>query len=643
VKGAKRVMTFALPVAVAAAALLCFAGGAYARSTADQALAVSVDGPGTITGNGIACRDGTGDCVELYADGTQVTLTATPDAGAVFTGWGGDCSAATGNTCTLTMSSAKAVTATFTSSTGPTLTVSVSGNGKITSNGIDCGNGSTDCSETFAAGTSVTLTEAPGTGATFTGWGGACTGTATTCTLTMNASQTVTGTFSGGSGGTQTLTVSVTGSGKVTGPGIDCGNGSTDCSEAYATGTAVTLTETPNSGATFTGWGGSCSGTATNCVVTMNAAKTVTATFTSSGQVSLVLSVSGSGRVTAPGINCGNGNTDCSEIYPVGTSVQLTAIPAAGATFAGWGGSCSGSATTCTVVMSAAKSVTAAFSGSSAQRILTVSVGGAGRVTGSGIGCGNGVRDCSQAYNNGVNVVLIATPAAGAVFLGWGGACRGTARTCTVTMTGPRAVSASFSTPGSRAGSTFAVRSLGSPIVRRTSAGWAVTLRFYTSRSSAALLRLSRNGRFVQAFTFSPRTGNVLVGPFHVGSPGRYQFRMTLSDGRRGTSGLIWNLCLGGCGSFVPAAVFIQPQRATAVRTASGWLVKVHFRAGSAGAATARMTVGGQLESSGSFTFRRGAVTVDLPARRAGLHQVVLTARNAAGRTFTVRWNILLR
>src|SRR5262245_40103430 len=103
---------FALPVAVAAAALLCFAGGAFAHSTADQALAVSVDGPGTITGTGISCRDGTGDCVELYADGTPVTLTATADSGATFTGWGGDCAAATGNTCTLTMSSAKAVSVT---------------------------------------------------------------------------------------------------------------------------------------------------------------------------------------------------------------------------------------------------------------------------------------------------------------------------------------------------------------------------------------------------------------------------------------------------------------------------------------------------------------------------------------------------
>jgi hypothetical protein len=635
---------FALPVAVAAAALLCFAGGAFAHSTADQALAVSVDGPGTIAGTGISCRDGTGDCVELYPDGTSVTLTATPDSGATFTGWGGDCAAATGNTCTLTMSSAKAVTATFTSSSGPTLTVSVTGNGKITGNGINCGNGNTDCSETYTAGTAVTLTEAPGTGATFSAWGGACSGTATTCNLTMNSAQTVTGTFSGGGGaGTQTLTVSVTGSGKVTGPGIDCGNGSTDCSEPYATGTAVTLTETPNTGATFSGWGGSCSGTAATCVVTMGAAKTGTATFTSSSQVALSLSVTGSGRITGPGINCGNGNTDCSEIYSVNTSVQLTAVPASGASFAGWGGSCSGSANVCTLVMSASKSVTAAFSSGSSQRILTVSVGGSGRVSAAGISCGAGVRDCSQAFNNGAVITLIATPAAGAVFLGWGGACRGTARTCNVAMTAPRAVSASFSTPGSRAGNTFAIRSLGSPIVTRTSGGWAVTLRFYTSRSAAALLRLSHNGRFVQAFTFSPHTGNVLVGPFHVGRPGTYRFQMTLSDGRGGTATLIWNLCLGGCGSFTPAAVFIRPMQATAVRTASGWIVKVHFQAGGAGAATARMTVGGRLESSGSFTFRRGAVTVDLPARRAGLHQVVLTARNATGRTFQVRWNILLR
>ena len=314
----RRVGLIALPLAIAAAALLCLAGGAYARANADQALAIAVDGPGQVDGNGIACRDGSGDCVELYADGTSVTLTAVPDSGATFTGWGGDCTAAgTNTTCAVTMSSARAVTATFTS---------------------------------------------------------------------------------GGGGGNPTLTVSPTGNGKVTGNGIDCGAGIADCSESYSPGTVVTLTETPDTGTTFSGWGGACSGTSTTCNVTMKSSQTVTASFTR---------------------------------------------------------------------------------GSSGNATLTVSPSGNGKVTGSGI----------------------------------------------------------------------AVHSNGAPLVARTSAGWAVTLRFFTSRSAGALLRLSLNGRAVQAFTFSPRAGNVLVGPFKVARSGKYRFQMTLSDGRGGIAGLTWNLCLGGCGA----------------------------------------------------------------------------------------------
>jgi hypothetical protein len=67
----------------------------------------------------------------------------------------------------------------------------------------------------------------------------------------------------------------------------------------------------------------------------------------------------GSGTVTSSpaGINCG---TDCSESYASGTNVTLTAAPAAGSTFAGWSGACSGTGT-CAVAMSAARSVTATF------------------------------------------------------------------------------------------------------------------------------------------------------------------------------------------------------------------------------------------------------------------------------------------
>jgi hypothetical protein len=69
---------------------------------------------------------------------------------------------------------------------------------------------------------------------------------------------------------------------------------------------------------------------------------------------------SGGGTISsAPGgISCG---ATCSANYPYITSVTLTEAPDATSAFAGWGGACSGSASTCTVSVDAAKSVTAAF------------------------------------------------------------------------------------------------------------------------------------------------------------------------------------------------------------------------------------------------------------------------------------------
>lgn len=71
----------------------------------------------------------------------------------------------------------------------------------------------------------------------------------------------------------------------------------------------------------------------------------------------------GSGTVTGSGISCGS---TCSASYTSGTSVTLTAAASTGSTFAGWGGACSGTASTCTVAMTAAKSVTASFSATAA-------------------------------------------------------------------------------------------------------------------------------------------------------------------------------------------------------------------------------------------------------------------------------------
>ena len=69
------------------------------------------------------------------------------------------------------------------------------------------------------------------------------------------------------------------GSGSVTSSpaGINCGS---DCTETYDAVTGVTLTATPQGGSTFAGWGGACTGNSTTCTLTMNASKSVTATFT---------------------------------------------------------------------------------------------------------------------------------------------------------------------------------------------------------------------------------------------------------------------------------------------------------------------------------------------------------------------------
>ncbi len=83
-----------------------------ASNTGSYPLDVSIGGSGggTVTSSpaGISCA---GDCSESYADGTTVTLTATPASGSEFAGWSGACSGA--GTCTVTMSAVRDVTATF--------------------------------------------------------------------------------------------------------------------------------------------------------------------------------------------------------------------------------------------------------------------------------------------------------------------------------------------------------------------------------------------------------------------------------------------------------------------------------------------------------------------------------------------------
>ncbi|MCA1657529.1 MAG: InlB B-repeat-containing protein, partial [Actinobacteria bacterium] len=292
-------------------------------------------------------------CSASFADGTQVTLTATPAAGSTFTGWGGDCSGT--STCTVTMSQARTVVATFTTRT-LTVTKTGTGTGTVTSNpaGINCGQ---TCSANFTDGTQVTLTATPAAGSTFTGWSNECAFATTTCTVTMTQARSVTAQFTVPPT-SFTLGVSMlgTGSGTVTSTpaGINCGQ---TCTASYATGTQVTLTATPAAGSAFSGWKGACSGTGA-CTVTMDQTRAAYAEFTPIPRT-LTISKNGTGTITSTpaGINCG---TTCTATYDHGTQVTLTPDPATGSTFAGWGGDCTGTGA-CVVTMTQARSVAATF------------------------------------------------------------------------------------------------------------------------------------------------------------------------------------------------------------------------------------------------------------------------------------------
>jgi hypothetical protein len=398
------------------------------------------NGSGAITSDvgGIACGY---LCQQDYYQDTPVTLTATSDsATSHFDGWAGPCTNTSG-TCTVTMSQAKNVTATFTLNRH-TLTVHTAGDGTGRINdGYGYINCVSSCSTDFDHGSQVILEAHPTVNVPtfFTGWTGPCTNAQPSmyCYVTMDQTQSVTATFTrdihvldvtrSGSG-TGTVTSDLLG---INGQGINCG---AVCAGTYNDFEFITLTATPTAAnSRFVRWTGACATTANVCSVILADAASVDAEF-ALNTLTVVKAGAGTGTVTSGDgpqtINCG---IDCTDNYPTGTVVTLTANPAIGTSFTGWTGGCINGqpAVTCDVVMATARTITATFKTSPKVTVVLAGTGASQGFVGSGTGqisCGQGNTTCETFLTPGNGITLNSNnPIGNSVsFDGWSGACTGT-------------------------------------------------------------------------------------------------------------------------------------------------------------------------------------------------------------------------
>jgi serine/threonine protein kinase/Fe-S cluster biogenesis protein NfuA len=159
------------------------------------------------------------------------------------------------------------------------------------------------------------------------------------------------------------------------------------------------------------------------------------------------------------GLDCGHAKGGACRVQVPRTQpirvVMLSATPAAGSSFLGWSGACSG-AGDCRVTMEQTRTVLAEFARKPAPRVapLTLTV----ELSGDGVGAvtgGPGVELNCNRSNAAVctaqfatatpppTVKLLAKPASGSKFVEWSGACSGEG-SCSVSMDTSKTVVASF-------------------------------------------------------------------------------------------------------------------------------------------------------------------------------------------------------
>jgi type 1 fimbria pilin len=531
-----------LAVLVALAALtLSLPAASPAASEPQGSISVTLTGSGRVQSSpgGIDCGS---TCKASFPLGSAVRLSAVPASGFYLTAWSGGCVGGS-QSCEATADEDTQVQAQFAAGSAPTppvhaLTVSYSGEGRVTSADpgvIDCG---TNCWTSFSGGGHVTLNAAPASGFVFNGWEGACSGTGS-CDVAVTGLRSVIAVFRRQNthpGSNSQLTINNSSLGTGHGQGtihISWPGGSKDCDEAEGdpcevnnvpNGMKVTIQPRPGPDTVVNDYGGYCQGTAQLCVVVLGQDEGVTTTFqdaeglTTSYGLNLTRSGGGSVKSVPPGIDCG-GDAGCRAAFKRTITVKLTPNVASGYTFGGWSGDCSGTGS-CTVSMTVSRTVSAAFRGQRDQVRVTKSGRGMGTITTEpgGIQCGD---TCTYSFRRGSSVTLRATPNGRSRFRAWGGACTGTSP-CSLTISAAVDVSAAFDRCAASEFSRFTASA-----TRK-----AVTVRVSLADRATARVRLLRGRATLATRTFSNLSAGAksLRVPIRRGAAGKAKVELRLKD-----------------------------------------------------------------------------------------------------------------
>ncbi len=172
------------------------------------------------------------------------------------------------------------------------LNVRVTGGGKIIGSGIDCNRSDgPDCQEEYTRGTTVSVLALPEDG--YQAYWANCDSTYNNeCFATMDEDRKIWAMFSQNTPAKKQLTVTVTGNGKVSGIGIDCGVEGPDCEEDYESGALIGIEAQPENGWKMY-WTGCDSMYGNECLVKMDQAKDVQVLFSQTEPPASQLSITG--------------------------------------------------------------------------------------------------------------------------------------------------------------------------------------------------------------------------------------------------------------------------------------------------------------------------------------------------------------